>query len=55
MSRPAQIWVSPNFKKFLKTSASKEGLTMLDFTEKIAKKSKKDKIEDLSDFWGRIV
>jgi hypothetical protein len=37
--KKTQIWVSPDFKKYLKKMATDEGLTLLEYTNRISDNS----------------
>jgi hypothetical protein len=48
--------VHPFFKDFLKTQASSRGKKILEYTEEIAKKNKKDKrFDDSDENWWRVL
>jgi hypothetical protein len=45
-SEVTSIWVHPEYKRMVKTQASVQGLSILDYTKKEARKIKKPNVND---------
>lgn len=51
-----RMWVSPPFKKMLKSEAASNGIDLISYTEKLAKEKRGNLKEiKINNFWSKLI